>query len=86
MVIELPHFDSISLNDKEFKNELNKFLKELNPKLRIVFILRDIEENSISDTAKILSLSESNVKIRLMRARMFLKNKLSNYYLKRMGK
>lgn len=85
LVIELPHFDPISLNDKEFKNELNKFLKELNPKLRIVFILRDIEENSISDTAKILNISKSNVKVRLMRARMFLKDKLSTYYLKRRG-
>ena len=63
---------------------LCKFIdKKLNAKLRIVFILRDIEGNSVKETAKILNLSEANVKVRLMRARMFLKENLEDYYKQR---
>lgn len=82
-LIELPFFDKKDIIALDFQAELNALLKELNAKLRVVFILRDIEGNSVSETAQILNLSESNVKIRLMRARMFLKEKLSIHYLER---
>ena len=55
----------------------------MNSKLRVIFILRDIEGNSVQDTAKILNLSETNVKVRLMRARMFLKEHLTDYFRER---
>lgn len=82
-LIELPHFDKKDIMADDFQAELNSLLSELNAKLRIIFILRDIEGNSVKETAKILNLSESNVKVRLMRARMFLKEKLSASYLER---
>lgn len=82
-IIELPYFDKKDILSEDFQVELNDSLKDLNSKLRIVFILRDIEEKSVAETAKILNLSESNVKVRLMRARMFLKEKLSANYLNR---
>ena len=80
---ELPYFDEKDLDNSDLKIELNSAIKKLNVKLRIVFILRDIEGNSVKETAKILNLSEANVKIRLMRARMFLKEKLEDYYKQR---
>ncbi len=43
---------------------------------RIVLLLRDIEELSTSDVAEMLGLSESNVKVRLHRARSGLKKLL----------
>ena len=43
---------------------------------RIVLLLRDIEELSTSDVAELLELSESNVKVRLHRARSGLKKLL----------
>ena len=80
---ELPYFDEKDLDNSDLKIELNSAIKKLNVKLRIVFILRDIEGNSVKETAKILNLSEANVKIRLMRARMFLKENLEDYYKQR---
>ena len=52
--------------------------------LRIVFLLRDVEGLSIKETADALSLTEANVKTRLLRARMFLREQLSTYYGERM--
>jgi RNA polymerase sigma-70 factor (ECF subfamily) len=42
--------------------------------------LRDIEEFSTEDTAQILSISPANVKVRLHRARLFLRDKLKGYF------
>jgi len=48
--------------------------------MRIVFLLRDVEGLSIKETADALNLTETNVKTRLLRARMFLREQLSAYY------
>ena len=56
---------------------LDSALAELDEKYRLVFILRDVEELSIEETAQTLGLSESNVKVRLMRARLMLREKLT---------
>ncbi len=68
------------LSDKEFRKYLNFAMKDLNENLRTIFILRDIEENSVANTAKILGISESNVKVRLMRARLALREKFTEYF------
>lgn len=47
-------------------------LDELSDKYRPPYILRDIQGFSTAETAEMLQLSESNVKIRLMRARLSL--------------
>ncbi|MBC8196511.1 MAG: sigma-70 family RNA polymerase sigma factor [Candidatus Marinimicrobia bacterium] len=80
---EIPYLEKKDLKDLDFRNELNVLLKKMNSKLRVIFILRDIEGNSVQDTAKILNLSETNVKVRLMRARMFLKENLTDYFRER---
>jgi RNA polymerase sigma-70 factor (ECF subfamily) len=64
----------------EGKSMMDTAIKKLPESLRMVFILRDIEDVSIKDTAEILNLTEANVKIRLLRARMFLREHLSAYY------
>lgn len=51
-------------------------IDELPDKYRNVLLLRDIEEMTTSDVASALDLSESNVKVRLHRARSALKNLL----------
>jgi len=48
--------------------------------MRIVFVLRGIKGLSIKETADALNLAETNVKTRLLRARMFLREQLSVYY------
>jgi RNA polymerase sigma-70 factor (ECF subfamily) len=67
------------LND-ELLEILHQAIWSLSEKYRIVVILRDIEEFSTEDTAQILSLSPANVKVRLHRARLFLRDKLKGYF------
>ena len=67
----------------EFRKILIKCLLELQPALRVVFVLRDIEELSISETSEALSLSTVAVKARLFRARLQLREGLSRYFRKR---
>jgi RNA polymerase sigma-70 factor (ECF subfamily) len=56
----------------------------LKDKYKTVFIFRDIEGLSTRETGEILGISEENVKIRLLRARQFLRNHLSEYFEERM--
>jgi RNA polymerase sigma-70 factor (ECF subfamily) len=68
------------IQDKELKKILDASITELPEIYRTVFILRDLEYLSIKETAKILEISEENVKIRLRRARLYLRDKLSHYF------
>lgn len=68
------------VQNKEVKKLLDRAIGELSDTYRSVFILRDIEQLSIKETAGILDISEENVKIRLRRARLFLREKLSQYF------
>lgn len=71
---------SLNVQKKEIKRIIDKAINELSDIYRTVFVLRDIEHLSIRDTSKILNISEENVKIRLRRARLFLRDKISQYY------
>jgi RNA polymerase sigma factor (sigma-70 family) len=69
-----------NLMNKELKVLLEKTIADLPEKYKIVFIMREIEEMSTSETMNVLSISESNVKIRLNRAKEMLRGNLSSYY------
>jgi len=73
----LPEDELLSGEGKKFLDEAIRTLPE---SLRIVFLLRDVEGLSIKETAEALSLTETNVKTRLLRARMYLREGLSIYY------
>jgi RNA polymerase sigma-70 factor (ECF subfamily) len=64
----------------EGRQVLDQAIARLPETLRMVFLLRDIEGLSIQETAETLSLTETNVKTRLLRARLFLREQLSAYY------
>jgi RNA polymerase sigma-70 factor (ECF subfamily) len=68
------------LLSSEGKNVLDTAIQTLPESLRIVFVLRDIEGLSIRETADTLMLTETNVKTRLLRARMYLRERISTYY------
>ncbi len=63
------------------KNEIQRLLDEalgrLDEKHRLVFLLRDVEGLSIRETAAALGLSEANTKVRLLRARLQLREQLT---------
>lgn len=67
------------LND-ELSRTLKKAILELPDKYRVVLVLRDIEGFSTDESAHILKLTPSNIKVRLHRARLFLRDKLKTYY------
>ena len=64
---------------EEFQRLLNGAVKRLPEIYQSVFVLRDLENMSIKETSKILNISESNVKIRLKRARLYLREQLAQY-------
>lgn len=69
-----------SLMTKELKTILEKAVSKLPEKYRLVFVMREIQEMSTSETMEILNLGESNIKIRLSRAKEMLRSQLSGYY------
>jgi RNA polymerase sigma-70 factor, ECF subfamily len=69
-----------TLETREAKDYLEAAIKDLPDPLRVVFVLRDIEGLSIKETSEALNLTETNVKTRLLRARLNLREKLSVYF------
>lgn len=61
----------------ESRQLLDEALALLEEKYRLVFLLRDVEGMSIKETGDALGLSESNVKVRLLRARLQLREHLT---------
>jgi len=64
----------------ELRNILIKTIEELQPILRTVFVLQDLEGLSTDQTAEVLNLSQSAVKSRLWRARLLLRERLNKYF------
>jgi RNA polymerase sigma-70 factor (ECF subfamily) len=68
---------SEALKRDELRNALKRALATLPLKYREVFILRDIQNLSIEETAEVLEISEGNVKTRLLRARLQMRDALA---------
>jgi RNA polymerase sigma-70 factor (ECF subfamily) len=68
----------------ESRRVMDEAAAELPERLRIVFILRDIEGLSTQEAGEVLELSESAIKTRLHRARLALREKLSAYFAERL--
>lgn len=79
---EWSDFDYSQVSQKSFRRKLDKLIEKLPDIYRTVFILRDLHELSTEDTSKILQITPSNTKIRLMRARNFLKEELEKVIAK----
>ncbi len=71
---------------KEGMEVIERAIDELPEKYRIVFHLRDIEGLSNEEVGDILRLSISAVKSRIHRARLFLRDSLSDYFYERIKK
>jgi RNA polymerase sigma-70 factor, ECF subfamily len=68
---------SEALERKEIREKLAEALGSLGRIYREVFVLRDMEQLSIEDTAKALGISTASVKTRLLRARLMLRDLLA---------
>jgi RNA polymerase sigma-70 factor, ECF subfamily len=69
-----------SYRTSEFREILRKNLGGLPAGLRTVFVLRDVEEFSLEETAQVLRLTVATVKTRSRRARLMLRERLSKYF------
>jgi RNA polymerase sigma-70 factor (ECF subfamily) len=65
------------VRNNEIQRLLDDALAELDENHRVVFLLRDVEGMSVKETADSLGLSEANVKVRLLRARLQLRERLT---------
>src|SRR4030042_2053796 len=65
---------------EESKARLDAAAQKLPESLRVVFLLRDINDLSTHETAEVLGLSDTAVKTRLSRARLRLREELSMYF------
>ena len=66
----------------ELKLKIEEAILQLPEKYRMVFVMREIEKMSVSETQFCLNISQVNVKVRLNRAKVLLRNTLSTYFNK----
>jgi len=80
---QIPAWATMPL-DQVLNEELSRTLKqaivEVPEKYRVVLVLRDIEGFSTEESAQILNITVANLKVRLHRARLYLREKLKTYF------
>jgi RNA polymerase sigma factor (sigma-70 family) len=69
-----------NLINKELKIILEKAVLTLPEKYRMVFVMREVQGMTTNETMEALELGESNVKIRLNRAKEMLRAELNSYW------
>lgn len=80
---ELPEWAAMPIHqvlNQELGEHLKASVKELPPQYRLVLVLRDMEGFSTEETATILGITATNVKVRLHRARLFVREELKGYF------
>ena len=85
MIVPRQLFDWCCLPEQDFESdelkvELEAAIQELPESLKTVFIMRELEGLSTAETAGVLDLSEGAVKVRLHRARLWLRERLTPYF------
>lgn len=78
-------FDWCCLPEKDFhtaeaRAQMEAAITELPEKLRVVFVMRELEGLSTQETADALGISLEVVKTRLHRARLWLRERLAGYF------
>jgi len=65
------------LEQNEIRQTVQDAINSLSPSYREALVLRDVQHLSIKETSTILGISEPNVKTRLHRARLLLRDRLA---------
>ena len=68
------------LMNTELKDFLEKAVDRLPEKYRTVFVMREVEGMSVAETSESLEISQTNVKVRLNRAKGMLRETISGFY------
>jgi RNA polymerase sigma-70 factor (ECF subfamily) len=69
-----------TLMNKELRHVVEKALLKIPVDYRLVFSLRELNDMNTSETAEALNISEANVKVRLNRAKLMLRETIENMY------
>jgi len=86
--MELDHLEAIasagpspekSVIAGQDSSQLQQAISKVPPAYRIVLVLHDVEELSTDEIARILNIKEGNVRVRLHRARLFVRKQLSQF-------
>ena len=77
--------EQVLLSD-EMRRAMDEAIATLSETLKSVFVLRDVNGLSTSQTAEVLGLSEEAVKSRLLRARLALRERLAAYMVERVSR
>ncbi len=72
------------LMTSETRQIINQAVDTLSDANRAAFLLRDVEGLSTREAAEVLGISESALKVRLLRARLALREELTQYFADRM--
>lgn len=72
------------LLSSETRKTINQAIDTLSDANRAAFLLRDVEGLSTREAAEVLDISESALKVRLLRARMALREELTEYFTYKM--
>jgi RNA polymerase sigma-70 factor, ECF subfamily len=70
----------LTMYNQELQSEIERAVDSLPPSYRIVFVMREVEELSVAETAECLGISQENVKTRLHRARTMLRSRLEHAF------
>ena len=65
---------------REFRDHLQQAVLALPKPYRLVLILRDMEQLNTKEVAEVMEISEDTAKMRLHRARVFVRNALQKYF------
>ncbi|MCE3074390.1 sigma-70 family RNA polymerase sigma factor [Chryseobacterium gwangjuense] len=83
-VIENLHYTETSsyVMNKELNSIIEKSLLNIPEDYRTAFTLREINGLSVRETAEVLEISENNVKVRVNRAKTYLRKEIEKFYVK----
>lgn len=66
--------------NRELNHVIEKSLEQIPIEYRVVFSLREITGLSVAETSEALNITETNVKVRLSRAKLMLRKKIEDKY------
>jgi RNA polymerase sigma-70 factor (ECF subfamily) len=80
LVLDWPVDPEEVMLNSELSTQLYDAIQSLPYQYRVPLVLRDIEGYSIKNIASLLALKEATAKTRIHRARLFVREKLSQYF------
>jgi RNA polymerase sigma factor (sigma-70 family) len=75
-----PKQTSHTILNRELNTVIENAIKDIPEEYRMVFLMREINGLSVKETSELLNLSESNIKVRLNRAKNMLRSEIEKSY------